>query len=355
MWSNSNPSKSNLLEHFFKSESATETVNDIIDIEHTELKPVNSTAPVDYHDLPQRAHAIQAPDTPMVPRHGTVPLRCHTQGGKGPLLPSPSLIATPISAPIEKSTSSKKRSRGRERTNDIPRPSSGIATTGSGITYYYGNREEMEKVVENKRAVTKENQQCAQRDDEWEDDEDGEENMVGLATTGNVHLQTLQKGLPKPKALEALDMATLIYRDQVPQMFEAMFRKAKKIRDETAIALQVAYEVKAKNLQEGLVKDNNETMIEIERKVEVGGNAGVVKDMVPRIPYADKRGIIGPWHPAIPHSINNMEKHGRKARAIQGETDPNGRLAGRLLVQWHRKSSFPIIIPFRVLVSMRVI
>jgi hypothetical protein len=289
---------------------------------------------VDCHELPQHIQTSESPEASIVPHQDVVtqPRRA-SRGGKGPL----SSPTTP-NFTAGKSTYGGKKLQGRM--DEIPRPASSLATSGSGFTYYYGNREEMDKVVEKKRAATKESQQSNQQDDDWEDEEQDDEDMVDTTTKKKkVQLQTLQKGLPKPKSLGELDKKTLIYRDQVPQMFEAMFRKKKKIKDDSAEALKIAYEVKAQNLQHGLVKGNRDTMIEIERKVEVGGIPGVVNELTPRIPYADKRGIIGPWHPAIPHSINNMEKHGRKARSTPGEIDPNGRLSGRLLVQWHRKYS----------------
>lgn len=326
------PDKPNILKKPEKSEPSSTKARGVTKIEKPDVKPVIDTSLEGYHETLQHIHASPTTQVPIVHHLDVVtPIRRSTKGGKEPL-------SSPVASTFttSKSASSGKKSRGRK--DEIPRPASGFATSGSGFTYYYGNREEMDKVVEKKRAATKEAQQSTEQDDDWEDEEDDKDTEY-KTTKKKVQLQTLQKGLPKPKPLGELDQQTLIYRDQVPQMFEAMFRKKQKIKDDTAEALKIAYEVKAQNLQHGIVKDNRDTMIEIERKVEVGGVPGVVNELIPRIPYADKRGIIGPWHPAIPHSINNMEKHGRKARSIPGEVDPNGRLAGRLLVQWHRKSS----------------
>lgn len=53
-------------------------------------------------------------------------------------------------------------------------------------------------------------------------------------------------------------------------------------------------------------------------------------------PPADEHGLIGPDHPSVPKSLNNMEKARKKA---QGPQDKNGRVHGRELVHWHRKKS----------------
>jgi hypothetical protein len=51
-------------------------------------------------------------------------------------------------------------------------------------------------------------------------------------------------------------------------------------------------------------------------------------------PAADEYGLIGPDHPSVPKSLNNMEKARKKTK---GDVDPNGRHHGRELVHWHRK------------------
>jgi hypothetical protein len=52
------------------------------------------------------------------------------------------------------------------------------------------------------------------------------------------------------------------------------------------------------------------------------------------VPPADEHGLIGPDHPSVPKSLNNMEKARKKT---QGPVDQNGRHHGRGLVQWHRE------------------
>ena len=49
--------------------------------------------------------------------------------------------------------------------------------------------------------------------------------------------------------------------------------------------------------------------------------------------------LVGPDHPSVPKSLNTTEKHNKK---LKGPQDPNGRVHGRKLVMWHRKSSFPM-------------
>jgi len=54
------------------------------------------------------------------------------------------------------------------------------------------------------------------------------------------------------------------------------------------------------------------------------------------VPAVDEKGDpIGPDHPSVPQSANNMEKARRKTKA--DVEDPNGRKHGRKLVHWHRK------------------
>lgn len=54
------------------------------------------------------------------------------------------------------------------------------------------------------------------------------------------------------------------------------------------------------------------------------------------VPVVDENGDrIGPDHPSVPQSANNMEKARKKTKA--DVVDPNGRIHGRKLVHWHRK------------------
>jgi hypothetical protein len=50
--------------------------------------------------------------------------------------------------------------------------------------------------------------------------------------------------------------------------------------------------------------------------------------------------VIGPDHPSVPHSANNMERYLLRQSRGMGKHDPNGRYHGRTLVHWHRKSNF---------------
>jgi hypothetical protein len=50
--------------------------------------------------------------------------------------------------------------------------------------------------------------------------------------------------------------------------------------------------------------------------------------------------VIGPDHPSVPHSANNMERYLLRQSRGMGKHDPNGRYHGRTLVHWHRKFYF---------------
>jgi len=62
---------------------------------------------------------------------------------------------------------------------------------------------------------------------------------------------------------------------------------------------------------------------------------GVKRVQYPTITDAELADAPGAYDPQIPQSMNNIEKYRLKTR---GEQDPNGRVGGRKLVMWHRKS-----------------
>jgi hypothetical protein len=82
--------------------------------------------------------------------------------------------------------------------------------------------------------------------------------------------------------------------------------------------------------EEGAKKEGGEPNTHRKRKL-------LVKFSINVQPLTPSGEVIGPDHPSVPKSANDMKKHAlRQSRGI-GQHDPNGRYDGRVLVPWHRE------------------
>jgi hypothetical protein len=90
-----------------------------------------------------------------------------------------------------------------------------------------------------------------------------------------------------------------------------------------------------------LGEDDAENQLQMANEQEAEENQtpethhGVKRVQYPTITDAELADAPSAYDPQIPQSMNNIEKYRLKTR---GQQDPNGRVGGRKLVMWHRKS-----------------